>query len=273
MLDIAIQHTFLLHGLLAISCFHLGITDPVLHDAYIGHSYRLLAHGMEGFNTIGAGVRGFDESNIMAGFVFANVAGLCKFAHLFSTMHESVEKFMEHLIDTLTVLRGVNIVLGPWWSFITGSALFKAVTPTDASRKGKDVNVTETADLSKAREVLADAKFETERRQVCQQVINQLQAMYNELSRKGRDDDASKFPESIWFFQIPTEFHALLSAKNPEALVILAHITPLLHNRRQYWLVRNAGEVLLNGISDYLGLRWSPYLEELHRVFQTSTET
>lgn len=267
-LDIAIKHPFLLHGILALSTFHLGITDPALHDAYIAHSHRILAQGMEGFNAVAANGAGFDETNIMGAFIFANVAGLCKFAHLFSTMHDSVAQFIDRFIDTIAMLRGVNIVLGPWWPLIVNSALFKALNPPVGIDQQTDVDATETPELSKARAIVSHADFDIETKRVCEKVVTQLQIMYNEYSQSELETEKPQFPESVWFIRLPTEFHALLLKKQPEALIIVAHVAPLLHHRRKHWIVRNAGEVLVNGISDFLGPAWSTWLEEIQEPIQ-----
>lgn len=60
---------------------------------------------------------------------------------------------------------------------------------------------------------------------------------------------------------MPGAFHTLVLQRKPEALIIIAYLAPLLHRRRQNWLVGNAGEVLINAILDYLGPDWAVWLQ------------
>lgn len=261
MLDLAIQHPFLLHALLALSSFHLGATESTLRKVYRDQSDRLLKQGLEGFNTIVL-ANGLTEDNILAAFVFSNVVGLTKFAHLFSTMHNSVEDFIDSFVACVTLLRGVSIVLQGWWPFILKSKLLQALYPTPDGPPKIDQNTEELPQLADLRALLEASKLSTIPLDSCREVVRQLQGLYNDSGKDNQSaDELRGFPESVWIMKFPAEFHVLLTQKKPEALIIIAHAAPLLHRRRQYWLVGNAGQVLMNGVGDFLGHEWSSWLD------------
>lgn len=59
---------------------------------------------------------------------------------------------------------------------------------------------------------------------------------------------------------LSTEFTELLDQRKPEALVVIAYFSILLHCRRAFWAVGEAGRFLLAAIEEYLGEEWAGWL-------------
>ena len=267
MLDHALKYPFLLHGLLALSTFHLGHCQPDNQEIYQNHSRRLLSQGLEGFNSV---VTRLNEDNIIPAFVFSTVAGFCKFAHVFSTLHRSVNEFLDQLIESITMLRGVNIVLGGWWQVITASSLFRALYPDTGHPKLEVSSDRRSEELSDLRLFLQESNLDVASTHACNEAVDQLQSIYN-MQINTKDETKSETPDFVFFIRLPGAFHTLVLQRNPEALIIVAYLAPLLHRRRRSWLVGNAGEVLINAIYDYLGPNWHRWLHAPMAAIKSDT--
>lgn len=254
-LNYALESPFLLHGLLALSTFHLSTCQPEHQEEYHNHSRKLLSQGLEGFNGV---ITKLHEANILPAFVFSTVAGFCKFAHVFSTMYRSINDFLDQLIESITMFRGVHIVLIGWWNVVSSSSLFKALYPETGPPKLEELSDEASEELSDLRRLVRASNLDPASIDACSQTIAQLQTLYNTLPK---NDAKAEAPEFVFFIRMPGAFHTLLLQRKPEALVILAYVAPLLHRRRKSWLVGNAGEILINAVNDYLGPGWAGWLE------------
>lgn len=65
---------------------------------------------------------------------------------------------------------------------------------------------------------------------------------------------------TVWPITISAEYTDLLSERKPEALVVMAYFSILLHSKRAFWAVGDAGRVLLTAIKEYLGEGWFEWL-------------
>ena len=65
---------------------------------------------------------------------------------------------------------------------------------------------------------------------------------------------------TTWPITISAEYTELLDERRPEALVVMAYFSILLHGRRSFWAVGNAGRYLLAAVDEYLGERWAEWL-------------
>ena len=64
---------------------------------------------------------------------------------------------------------------------------------------------------------------------------------------------------TTWPIRISAEFTTLLVERKPEALVVMAYFSILLHSIREFWAVGDAGKVLLVAIVEYLGEGWEEW--------------
>ncbi|CAK7223588.1 hypothetical protein SBRCBS47491_005259 [Sporothrix bragantina] len=78
----------------------------------------------------------------------------------------------------------------------------------------------------------------------------------------------------LWALIMPKEFADLLSAKSPEALVILAYYAWLLNHGKHLWQVGDAGQYIMGLVADYLSPAWDTWLEyPRHRMATDIVET
>lgn len=63
-----------------------------------------------------------------------------------------------------------------------------------------------------------------------------------------------------WQIQLPAEYLDLLDERAPEAMIILAHYSVLLHHQRDEWTVGSAGIRMIHAIRNVLPLEWHPWL-------------
>ena len=63
-----------------------------------------------------------------------------------------------------------------------------------------------------------------------------------------------------WLVIVGKEYTDLLSARRPEALIILSYYAVVLHKRRNFWAIGDAGRFLVNAIDIHLGRHWDRWL-------------
>ncbi|KAK0724868.1 hypothetical protein B0H67DRAFT_598333 [Lasiosphaeris hirsuta] len=76
-----------------------------------------------------------------------------------------------------------------------------------------------------------------------------------------------------WPVRQSAEYVSLLSQKRPEALVVLAYYSVLLHRARDHWLVGGAGRFLIQAIGEHLGSSWADWLAWPNRNIDFSDTT
>jgi hypothetical protein len=64
-----------------------------------------------------------------------------------------------------------------------------------------------------------------------------------------------------WTMLVSPQFTALLSAKQPIALVVLCHYAALLHHARHLWQVGDVAVYIFDFVMQYLGTEWEYWLQ------------
>ncbi|KAJ5824946.1 hypothetical protein N7447_007286 [Penicillium robsamsonii] len=98
-------------------------------------------------------------------------------------------------------------------------------------------------------EAIRDTTHETD---VYDSAIEHLSQALEQLMKGGEP----KVFAFSWSFRIPAEFLELLEARQPFALVILAHYTVILHHLRGSWWMGDWGNRILQEIGDLLDPEW-----------------
>jgi hypothetical protein len=71
-----------------------------------------------------------------------------------------------------------------------------------------------------------------------------------------------------WSVIVGADYIDLLSCRQPEGLVILAHYAVPLHMRRDHWMLGDGGRYLIESISQFLGPVWETSLSWPNQCLQ-----
>ncbi|KUJ17390.1 uncharacterized protein LY89DRAFT_52681 [Mollisia scopiformis] len=256
-LKLAFTWPFLLYELLACSSMHCSLTHPDIskHQMYRDEASRLQAEGLTSFNDT---VKEITDDNVIPAFLFSGILGLHSFSDVFSMPGQDLDAFLDRLVHSIRLLRGVQTVLSGKWELILKSDIGPLVQPGEPLFDTDDV----VLGLEKLRGRLSDLwGVDTTQVQVCDKAMDQMCWVYrSNLGTSIPDGRASPRMVTSWPVMVSTEFTELVDKRNPRALIVLAHFSVLLHRCRNVWAVGSAGTTLLNALGIYLGSEWEDWL-------------
>ena len=93
---------------------------------------------------------------------------------------------------------------------------------------------------------------------VLRATVNNLHEAYAET--QGADDESVGLAV-VWMMKSPEGYTQLLAEEHPAALVVLAHVIPLLHHNRKCWAIGDSGTFMLSSVYEKLPADWRPWLE------------
>ena len=241
---------------LAMSAFQLSIKYPSKSAMYLAESTALQAQALSIFNE---SCPTLTPENTVPAFLFAAILGLHCFCDTFSTPSPDLNTFLDRLVQSIRLLRGIRATTGTSWEYIRNSDI-KVLLADEGQAQERDDKVTHAFDnlkwiFSQSHTLSA---FEAK---VYGEAIDGLIKVYNSQLPNG---DSIVLPDArivmSWPINVSAEYTELLHQRKPEALVVMAHFSILLHCRRSYWAVGEAGSFLLAAIEEYLGEEWAQWL-------------
>jgi hypothetical protein len=240
---------------LALSAIHLSIKHPSKSELYLTESTTLQAKALSLFNYTNQTI---SQETIIPAFLFSAVLGLHVFCDTFLTPSPDLNTFLDRLVQSIRILGGVRALVGDSWEYIKNSDLKDLLL--DEPVVNRDDEVTHTledlhASFSQSRTLSA---FESK---VYCEAISGLIKVYSSNSSLGSSDGFIS-----WQISVSAEYTELINERKPEALVVLAYFSIVLHTKRAFWAVGNAGRLLLTAIEEYLGEEWIEWLVVPKRI-------
>jgi hypothetical protein len=235
---------------LAISAFHLSVKHPSKSDLYLTESTTLQAQALSLFSSATPTV---NQDNLIPAFLFSAILGLHFFCDTFTTPSPDLSTFLDRLVQSIRLLKGVRALVGDSWEFIKNSDINVLLQSDEGPVVDRDDKVTHAfEDLCTAfsQSHTLDA-FDSK---VYCETITGLLRVYN---AQPPDRTFARRPDikivTDWPITISVEYTELLNERRPEALAVMAYFSILLHRRSSYWAVGYAGRFLLAAIEEYLG--------------------
>ncbi|KAH7419518.1 hypothetical protein BKA64DRAFT_19577 [Cadophora sp. MPI-SDFR-AT-0126] len=250
------EYPYIMYESLAMSAFQLSIKHPSKSTMYLAESTALQAQALSIFNEA---CPTLTPENTVPAFLFAAILGLHCFCDTFSAPSPDLDTFLDRLVQSIRLLRGIRATTGTSWDYIRNSDI-KVLLADEGQALERDDNVTRAFDnlkytFSQSHTLSA---FEAK---VYGEAIDGLIKVYNSQLPNG---ESKILPDArivmSWPISVSAEYTELLQRRKPEALVVMAHFSILLHCRRSYWAVREAGSFLLAAIEEYLGEEWAHWL-------------
>jgi hypothetical protein len=242
---------------LAISALHLSIKNPTKSNLYLTESTTLQSHALSLFNSSTPTV---NPDNIIPAFLFSGVLGLHFFYDTFSTPSPDLEVFLDRLVQSIRLLRGVLIMVGDYRELLKDSDISCLLQDGQAPVVDRDDEVTHAFEDLRTRFSESHNLSAFESKVYCEAITGLIRVYNSQALDSTSDGPPNARMVTVWPITISAEYTDLLSERKPEALVVMAYYSILLHSKRAFWAVGDAGRVLLTAIKEYLGEGWFEWL-------------
>ncbi|KJX94177.1 C6 zinc finger domain-containing protein [Zymoseptoria brevis] len=250
--DMAFNHHFLLHGILAVAAIHKATIFSAEREALITQSSSHIGIAIASFRHLLATpvpatcVPVF----LMAGLLSIHSLGLAQLR----TPTDAVGE----IYTWMRLVKGTQSTIQQNWQRLQASEIAPLL-----SRGRAGLVLTEVEEVNHLRSLVQDEVHLTApERQTYIDAINQLQTVFgNVLYQKGDEIQASAMVSS-WVALVPPEYHELLVSREPVALVIIAYFAVLFREQQGVcWWFRKWDIWILESVRAQLPTAYERWLE------------
>jgi hypothetical protein len=165
--------------------------------------------------------------------------------------------FLDKLTACIRLLRGINAVIRAWWDVLVKTEIGTLMQKADDHHQLPKGSLGECAEL---KSLINEADLSSSSIETCHDALEKLQ-VYFDCENTIKSSASSTHQVFAWLVTASEEYTNLLDQRRPEALVLLAYFSVLLHRRNKSWIIGDAGIGLLTRLRQYLGKRWDRWLE------------
>ena len=251
--------------ILATSALHLSIIRPEQRQFYHQHAQQLQTEALAGFSTV---VERLDETNVLPAFLVSSLIGLHAFCETFVFRNDNFNDTLDAVLSSINLLRGIRLVIGSWWEYLRQSELKPILDRASAKRAESKHQQDYLADLET---LVSHADISEASMKTYQDAIEELRNLFASQATLTEDEGHQANMVFAWPVTVPSGYIDLLSARRPEALIVLAYYAAVLHVRRDFWAVGDAGKYLIDAIGAHLGKHWDEWLAWPRSILASTT--
>jgi hypothetical protein len=280
--EMAADHKFLMHGLLALSAFHLCHLRPLEKNKFVALANHHQGLALSHFRPVLPSITEDNCKPAVCMAIVLSVIGLSALSRPRDSKSDSSDLHTSSFNDILGVFsltRGVAGVLVPaqaWLQHSPINVMFHnwQLDSYDAIHlPGELQSRFNTLKHEIVPSLVADA---TSNLEPCLAALDQLIEIYKEIQFYSTPTNTSKHPVKHpmeleigillkWTTNVPTEFVTLLRQQHTAALIILAHYVITMMSLGDRWFLRNWSENALQMIKEVIdpsGLPWLRWPED-----------
>lgn len=253
------KHHFLLRGILAVAAFHLAYLHPEKRAEYelIGTTHQSIA--LSEFQDTLAHV---DETNCHAMFAFSCLLIILTFA---SSAKETPKDFTTDVLHWFYLLRGAHMVLNLHAETIRTSFLKPLLDEMAHMENTAAYIFPDTDQITKLFRICSSAEHDKETSQAYDLAIHSLLSTFVQASLLRQRGDATVLATFVWPLNLAPKFLDLLSEKQPEAMIILAHYCVLIYwaeyHESDTWFISGWAKYMLETVKQSLPEKWQEHLK------------
>jgi len=262
---IAFQHSYLMHGILAIAALHMAYLTPTssrdLHIDAAGH----YDEAIRGFREAMADI---NEQNCDAMFATSIIIMFYIFAVTSRDDVVSAPKPPPRDLEVLdakwiSLVRGCGAVLSPAYEYVSRGPLKAFLEIGDLEILDPDKNPNEDDERLVALKNIWDSDYgDVNRKEAYSKTLyclrQTLQWMGDHAMSDSRIYWAGPF---IWLHIIPDAYLELLWQRQPPALILFAYFGALVHQLDGFWWAEGWGRKIVGAVDESLGPYWRPRIE------------
>lgn len=233
--ELGFQHTFLLHGILALSAVHkASMLLPGDRQALL---LQADSHISQALDTMRKHLQAPTEETSLPMFVLSSVL----LTYNFGSVQEKPEDAIGSVHHCFMLLNGIKVVIGPHWEKIkddhTLGPMIETSSPETLQALDTLAGNDERSEIQRLME-LTELVLDTQDKAACAEAITHLHyvAVRVRYISPDRDENPLLF---MWAANCSNRFFDLLAAHNPVACIITVHFAALLaQTRLNWWLLK-----------------------------------
>lgn len=273
MMPAALSVPYVMYQILALSALHLSHTNPSKADYHREEATALQTEALSLFKDSGAEVTAETCAPML---IFSSFLGLHTLAEAVAASRTDGIGFLDRFVMYLDLHRGVRVVTGQAWKLLSQSSVSSVLNSAErtlSAAPSQQAQEQATIVTDRLNRLLDDADMGTNPEQACRDAVSWLRTVYQFELQPGQRPREERPTSVIWAWPVTLSgvFTKLLMERRPEALIILCHYAVLLHQRRQMWIVGDAGRVLIEEMTRFLGTYWKEYLDWPNQMLEESS--
>ena len=244
---------YLMDEALALSSLHISIIRPDQQQIYRHRASHMQQHALSIFNAMKPEL---NKDSCLALFLFSSLLGVHLLCDTLVFRNGSFETFLDRFTQYIRLHQGIRAVTNGYWEFLRQTELAPLLNVADSF---PDASTGISNEYQGLIQLVESAELGEAITKTYHHAIMSLQgvtaaAMSHSASR------GNSHAIVAWPVIVGADYIDLLSCRQPEALVILAHYAALLHMRRDCWMIGDGGRYLIESTSQFLGPAWETWL-------------
>ena len=255
--NLGFKHDFLLRGLLAMSALHQSYLQPHRKTEF---DLRASAHQSIAIHSFQETLGNVNETNCHALFAFSCVIIVLSFA---SAAKEKASDFQADVIHWLYLLRGGNEVLKLYRDRLRSSFLKPLLDELHYAENHTSHNIDDVDRIMDLFHLCSPTNLgDKEKSQACTLAIHALLSTFVQATILRKRGEGTVLASFVWSVNLPPKFLEMLSEKQPEALVILAHYCVLIYwgEMQDTWFLVGWARYMLDTIKELTSGEWHEHL-------------
>jgi hypothetical protein len=264
LVKLGFKHDFLLRGLLAVAAYEMCHEHPHKRQEYhiIASNYQ-----SEALVSYRETLPDVNESNCHALFAFSCILIIMAFA---SSTKEQPSDFNTDILQWFYLLRGANMVRSMHSDNIRCSFLRPLLDEMDTMKTAATYTITDADRITDLFRICGVSNHEREVAQTYNLAIHSLLSTFTQASICKGHNESPVLASFVWPLTLPPQFLELLSEKQPEALVILAHYCVVIYWGEQdhTWFLAGWAGYTLETIKRSIPESWHEHLSWPSRMIK-----
>ena len=258
--QLALEHPFLMHGLLAVTAIHLADINPQRHYLLVTRALRHKSFALPLFRQL---ISEITEQNCHAIFTFSSFVIPYALASLDSSESENlIPSNSGRTPNWMSLIRGAHGLLYNNWRWLLNGPfaplLERTKFPIDFANNPDDGYLTALLPVfSPPDPISSDDQTALD---ICRGAFDELRRVYALPYSPCKTVD-KKAAATIWPGTISPAYIQLLRERRPEAIIILAYYCVLVHQVPNCWYFRGFSEKLLSATCQCLSPGWRTWID------------
>jgi hypothetical protein len=254
--QIAFDHCFLMHGLLAIAALHKAVVVPERTESLLNMSRIYQQRGLEAFQSI---LPSLNSENCHACFAFSMVIMITAWAspeHVSPFVASFNKDVNKRNVDLVTLQRGAVTVLSTASDIQSGPLRTMFEPWAEVVERSYPLPEEFREPFNQLDEHLKGALLMSFPEEV--EAVEYAVAILGKMFTVGKIDSGINDTSATlgWPSLVSEKYIRMVNEWHPAALIVLAYYSILIKRIGDRWWIRGKAEVFLDTIKDILGERW-----------------